>query len=100
MITIQGLITWAIIGLIGGTLAGKVVTWEKKGFGLVKNLGLGVAGAIVGGLLFRWLGILPGLDAISVSMRDIVAAVAGALVVLAAMWMFWPKKKAAPAPDA
>ena len=42
----------------------------------------------IGGLLFRWLNLLPGLDKISVSLRDIVAAVAGSLLVLLAIWLF------------
>ena len=33
----------------------------RKGFGLPRNMGLGLAGAIVGGLLFGLLGLLPGL---------------------------------------
>jgi uncharacterized membrane protein YeaQ/YmgE (transglycosylase-associated protein family) len=45
-------------------------------------MGLGLAGAIVGGLLFRLLGILPGLDQISISLHDVVAAFVGCRSVL------------------
>jgi len=38
-------------------------------------------------LLFRWLNVLPGLDKVSVSLRDVVAAVAGSLLLLAAIWL-------------
>ena len=38
--------------------------------------------------LFRWLNLLPALDKVSVSLRDIVAAVAGSLIILAAIWLF------------
>ena len=51
------------MGLVGGSLGGLVITRERKGLGLVRNMGLGLAGAIVGGLLFRLLGLLNGLDA-------------------------------------
>ena len=40
----------------------------KAGFGRGRNLGLGLAGALVGGLLFRLLGLFPELDRYAVSM--------------------------------
>jgi uncharacterized membrane protein YeaQ/YmgE (transglycosylase-associated protein family) len=70
------------MGLLGGSLAGLIITRERKGFGLARNMGLGLAGAIVGGLLFRLLGLLPGLDQISISLRDVVAAFVGCRSVL------------------
>jgi len=81
-------ITWIVMGLLGGSLAGLMVTRERKGFGLARNMGLGLAGAIVGGLLFRLLGLLPGLDQISISLRDVVAAFVGSLIVLAAIGLW------------
>jgi len=81
-------ITWIVMGLLGGSLAGLIVTRGRKGFGLARNMGLGLAGAIVGGLLFRLLGLLPGLDQISISLRDVVAAFVGSLIVLAAIGLW------------
>jgi uncharacterized membrane protein YeaQ/YmgE (transglycosylase-associated protein family) len=81
-------ITWIVMGLLGGSLAGLIITRERKGFGLARNMGLGLAGAIVGGLLFRLLGLLPGLDQISISLRDVVAAFVGSLIVLAAIGLW------------
>ena len=46
--------------------------WQREGFGWWTNLGIGLVGALVGGLLFRLFNILPGLDAISISLRDVV----------------------------
>jgi uncharacterized membrane protein YeaQ/YmgE (transglycosylase-associated protein family) len=83
-----GVVVWIIVGLVGGSLAGLLITWEKEGFGWARNLGLGLAGALVGGLLFRLLGLFPELDKYSVSLRDVVAAVAGSLLVLSAIW-YW-----------
>jgi hypothetical protein len=40
--------------------------------------------------LFRIFGIWPGLDRIAISLRDVVAAVLGSLIVLAALWL-WRK---------
>jgi uncharacterized membrane protein YeaQ/YmgE (transglycosylase-associated protein family) len=81
-------ITWIVMGLLGGSLAGLIITRERKGYGLARNMGLGLAGAIVGGLLFRLLGLLPGLDQISISLRDVVAAFVGSLIVLAAIGLW------------
>jgi uncharacterized membrane protein YeaQ/YmgE (transglycosylase-associated protein family) len=79
---------WIAIGLIGGSLAGMVVTRERKGFGLVRNLGLGLIGAVIGGLIFRLFGLLVRLDNIAISLRDVVAAFAGSLLVLIAIWLW------------
>jgi len=78
------LIVWLIIGIIAGWLSGTLVT----GFGRWTNLGVGLVGAIIGGLIFSLFGIWPGLDAISVSLRDIVAAFIGSLIFLLLVWIF------------
>ena len=78
------LIVWLIIGMIAGWLSGTLVT----GSGRWTNLGVGLVGAIIGGLIFSLFGIWPGLDAISVSLRDIVAAFIGSLIFLLLLWIF------------
>lgn len=88
MPTVDQLIVWAIVGLLGGTVAGMMMTWGKEGYGLVRNLGLGLAGALVGGFLFRLFGILPGLDKIAFSLRDVVAAFVGSVIVLLGLWIW------------
>jgi uncharacterized membrane protein YeaQ/YmgE (transglycosylase-associated protein family) len=87
MPTFSQLVVWIVVGLIGGSLAGLLITWERKGFGLLRNLGLGLAGALVGGFLFRLLGLLPALDRVTISLRDVVAAFIGSLILLAALWI-------------
>ena len=60
------------------------------------NLALGLIGALVGGLMVRMFGLFPRLDAIAISLRDVVAACVGSLVVLAALWAWdWRKTRAA-----
>jgi uncharacterized membrane protein YeaQ/YmgE (transglycosylase-associated protein family) len=88
MPSVDQLIVWIVVGLIGGGLASRVITWDREGFGQLRNLGLGLAGAVVGGLLFRLFGWLPQLNGIAVSLRDIVAAFVGSLIVLAALWLW------------
>jgi uncharacterized membrane protein YeaQ/YmgE (transglycosylase-associated protein family) len=79
-------ITWLIVGLLGGSTAAMLVKRERKGFGFGLNLVLGALGAIVGGALFRLFKIFPNLDQIAVSLRDLLAAFLGSLLVLAAVW--------------
>ena len=88
MPSVDQLIVWVVVGLIGGSLASRVITWDRTGFGQLRNLSLGLVGALIGGLLFRLFGWLPQLDKIAVSLRDIVAAFIGSLIVLAALWLW------------
>jgi uncharacterized membrane protein YeaQ/YmgE (transglycosylase-associated protein family) len=88
MPSIDQFIVWIIVGLLGGSLAGFMTTWERKGLGLLRNLGVGLIGALVGGLLFRMLGLAPGLDRVAISLRDVVAAFVGSLIVLVAVWIW------------
>jgi uncharacterized membrane protein YeaQ/YmgE (transglycosylase-associated protein family) len=88
MLSASQILTWIIVGVIGGTLAGYAITWKRGGLGWWRNLFVGLAGAIVGGLVFWTFGILKELDAVSVSLRDIIAAVAGSLIVLVAVWLW------------
>jgi uncharacterized membrane protein YeaQ/YmgE (transglycosylase-associated protein family) len=94
VITWAQIVVWLIVGLIGGTLAGAVVRWQREGFGWWTNLGIGLVGALVGGLLFHLFGILPGLDSIAVSLRDVVSAVVGSMLFLGALWL-WHKQSGA-----
>lgn len=84
----EQLIVWLIVGLVGGSLAAVVVKRERKGFGVILNLGLGLAGAVVGGLVFRLFGLFPDLDKISISFRDVVSATLGSVLVLVILWIW------------
>ena len=85
-------VVWIVVGLLGGSLAGLIITWDRKGFGLLQNLAVGLAGALIGGFMFRMLGLLPGLDKFAISLRDVVAAVVGSLLVLTGVW-FWQRSR-------
>ena len=55
---ISGLIWWAIVGLIAGWAAGKIM--KGGGYGVVMDIVLGIVGAVVGGWLLGILGIHAG----------------------------------------
>lgn len=88
MPTFAQLVVWIVVGFVGGSLAARLITWDRAGLGLWQNMGLGMAGALIGGLAFRTFGWLPGLDAFAISLRDIVAAVCGSLLVLLVLWIW------------
>jgi uncharacterized membrane protein YeaQ/YmgE (transglycosylase-associated protein family) len=91
MVSLTQFVVWIIVGLLGGSIAGLIVRRERRGFGIWRNLGLGLVGALVGGLLFWLLGLFPGLDTVRISLRDVVAAVIGSFIVLLALslWQRW-----------
>ncbi|MDR3470040.1 MAG: GlsB/YeaQ/YmgE family stress response membrane protein [Xanthobacteraceae bacterium] len=88
MFTFAHAVIWLVVGLIGGSLAGLLVKGRKAGFGLLANVGLGCVGAVIGGALFAMFGLFPSLETIVISLRDVVAAFVGSLVVLAAIWLW------------
>jgi uncharacterized membrane protein YeaQ/YmgE (transglycosylase-associated protein family) len=88
MPSVEQITVWLIIGLLGGSLAGLAIKWNRRGFGIVKNLAVGLAGALVGGLLFGLFGFLPGLANVAISLRDVVSAFVGSLIVLTALWIW------------
>jgi uncharacterized membrane protein YeaQ/YmgE (transglycosylase-associated protein family) len=49
----HSLIAWVVIGLVAGALASRIV--EGRGLGCLGDLVVGVAGALLGGLLMRYL---------------------------------------------
>lgn len=87
IVTSGELITWIIIGLLAGTAAGVIVTHNRRGFGWLLNLSLGLVGAFVGGLFFNALKIQIASN-IAVSLDDIISAVVGAVLVVFTIRLF------------
>jgi uncharacterized membrane protein YeaQ/YmgE (transglycosylase-associated protein family) len=94
-VTIEDVMVWLVVGLLAGTLAGLIVKRKRGGYGRYYNLALGLIGALIGGALFDLFGILPSLDDISISLRDIIAALFGALlfIVLLHYARIWHQKR-------
>ena len=72
---VEGLISFLVIGLIAGWLAGQLM--KGKGFGLLGNMIVGVVGAILGGLVFGLLGL-----SASGTMGSLLTATVGAMLLL------------------
>jgi len=84
-ITIDQIIVWLIVGGLAGALTGMVVRRDRAGFGRLKNLGVGLVGALIGGLVFTVFGIDLGLREIAITFEDLISAFLGSLVFLAVL---------------
>ena len=73
----MSIIGWMVLGLICGFVATRVV--HKEGRGVIPDLILGIAGAILGGLLFKEL----AAESIThLSLYSLLVAFIGAVLVL------------------
>jgi len=75
----MSILAWVILGIVAGFIASKVV--NKTGEGLVRDLILGVIGAIVGGWIMERFGEA-GVSGLNV--YSLVVSVVGAIIVLVA----------------
>ncbi|MCK1363499.1 GlsB/YeaQ/YmgE family stress response membrane protein [Bradyrhizobium sp. 62] len=72
----EGLLVILFVGLVAGWLAGKVV--RGTGFGMIGDIVVGIAGALVASFLFPKLGIHIGTGLIS----EIIYSAIGAVILL------------------
>ena len=72
----MGIISWVVVGLIAGWLAGQVM--KGGGYGVLVDIILGILGGIVGGWVFGLLGILPGRGFIG----SLIVAFIGAVILV------------------
>lgn len=74
----MGIFSWIVLGVIAGALA-KWLMPGKDGGGFFLTMGLGIAGAFVGG----WIGSLIGVGSMTgLNIGSIVTATAGAFLIL------------------
>jgi uncharacterized membrane protein YeaQ/YmgE (transglycosylase-associated protein family) len=75
----MGLLSWIIVGLIAGWLAGLVV--RGGGFGVLGDIILGIVGALIGGFIASALFNIP--DPISgINITTLIIAFIGAVIVI------------------
>lgn len=77
--------TWIIVGLVAGFLASKLVI--RSGEGLLRDLGLGIGGAVLAGLLFH---ALASPQATELDVFGLIVTLAGASAVLVVYHMLFP----------
>lgn len=81
-----GYLVWlCVVGLIAGWLAGKVM--KGGGFGVGMDIVIGVVGAMIGGWVFRLIGLFPDGGLIA----SVLVAFVGACILL---WLVRLIKKA------
>jgi uncharacterized membrane protein YeaQ/YmgE (transglycosylase-associated protein family) len=73
-----GILSWIVLGLIVGTLAKLIMPGKDPG-GILVTIGLGIAGAFVGGYLSSFMGFgdVAGFD-----FRSLIIATGGAFLLL------------------
>jgi uncharacterized membrane protein YeaQ/YmgE (transglycosylase-associated protein family) len=70
---------WIIVGLIAGWATGKIM--RGAGYGVLLDTGLGMVGAVVGGMILRSLGLYASEGLVP----TILVAILGAVVVVIAV---------------
>ncbi len=73
----MSIIAWIILGLIAGFIGSKIV--NKTGQGIITDILLGIAGAVVGGWLFSLIG-MHGVTGLNI--YSLIVAIVGAVVFL------------------
>ena len=75
----MSILAWIVLGLIAGFIGSKLV--NKTGEGIVLDIVLGIAGAVVGGYLFNMMG---SAGVTGLNIYSLFVAVVGAVLVLVA----------------
>ena len=70
---------WIVVGLVAGWATGKIM--RGAGYGILADIGLGVVGAVIGGMIMRALDIYTTGGMIP----TILVAILGAVVVVVAV---------------
>jgi uncharacterized membrane protein YeaQ/YmgE (transglycosylase-associated protein family) len=86
-VPVHALLTWLVIGLIAGALAGRLV--QGKGLGCLLDIVVGLAGAILGGLIVHQLDpSLLAAGGLAGFVEDVVVAFLGAVILLCVVSLF------------
>jgi uncharacterized membrane protein YeaQ/YmgE (transglycosylase-associated protein family) len=83
----MGVLTWIVVGIIGGWL-GRLVVKGGPG-GVLGDLAIGVVGGLIGGWIFSWFGHL-GVTGINIP--SIIVAFVGSVILLLLVRMFTSSK--------
>lgn len=79
----RGLVSWILLGLIAGWLAGKIA--RGRGYGCLTDILLGLIGSVLGGWIFRKLEIGSGTGGF---LYSLAAATVGAVILVVVVHLF------------
>ncbi len=86
----MGILSWIIVGLIAGFLAGQVM--RGGGFGLIGDIVVGIVGALIGGFLAGAL--LNNPNAVNgINLSSILVAFIGAVILLGILRLFSGRRR-------
>jgi uncharacterized membrane protein YeaQ/YmgE (transglycosylase-associated protein family) len=74
----MGILSWIVVGLIAGWLAGVVM--KGSGFGILWDIIIGIAGALLGGFIASYFFKIGGVDGINPT--SILIAFLGAVLII------------------
>jgi uncharacterized membrane protein YeaQ/YmgE (transglycosylase-associated protein family) len=77
----HGFVSWLLLGLVAGWLAGKIA--RGRGFGCIADIVLGLIGSYIGGWIFVKLGIFGGGF-----LYSLAAATLGAVILVSIAHLF------------
>ncbi len=85
----MGILSWIVVGLVAGWLAGQVM--HGGGYGLVGDIVIGIIGGIVGGYLAGGVfGVQDAMNGINV-LSIVIAFVGAILLIWLSRMVFHPK---------
>jgi len=74
----MGILSWIIVGLIAGWLAGMVM--KGSGYGVIGNIIVGIVGALLGGYLSTLL--FDGTSVSGINLQSLLIATLGSIVLI------------------
>jgi uncharacterized membrane protein YeaQ/YmgE (transglycosylase-associated protein family) len=77
----MGILSWIVVGLIAGWLAGVVM--KGGGFGIIGDIVVGIVGGLLGGWLATSVFHIAGASMNGINLVSILVAFAGAVILLA-----------------
>ena len=92
-ITLGAIISWVIVGALAGSIVGRIMKGSKTGYGIWKNMLIGLVGAVIGWFLFNLLKVDFGLSEIRITAADMISGIIGAFIFLAILALVGKAKK-------
>ena len=74
----MGILSWIVVGLIAGWLAGMVM--RGSGYGVIGNIVVGIVGALLGGYLSTLL--FDGTSVSGINLQSLLIATLGSIVLI------------------